>query len=145
MEPAEAAPLNPVSPSGNSPKSKSKSRKSRPSASAYVVRLELPPEKRSMVAELASRFEGKAFVPTIGDVRDFFLFYEIDGGRLKSRSGAMVRIFKVLASMEESEIKRILDDQLFSGPARMEPIADAIRRAPYRSPYRFRGGREMIE
>ena len=40
----------------------------------------------------------------------------------------MVRIFKALAGMDETEIKRILDDRLFSGPARMEPIADAIRR-----------------
>ena len=40
----------------------------------------------------------------------------------------MVRIFKALASMDETEVKRILDDRLFSGPSRMEPIADAIRR-----------------
>ena len=33
-----------------------------------------------------------------------------------------------LASMDETEVKRILDDRLFSGPSRMEPIADAIRR-----------------
>ena len=81
-----------------------------------------------MVIELASRFEGKTFVPTIGDVRNFFLFYGIDAGRLRSRGGAMVRIFKTLAGMEEKEVKRILDDRLFSGPSRMEPIADAIRR-----------------
>ena len=81
-----------------------------------------------MVIELASRFEVKTFVPTIGDVRNFFRFYEIDGGRLRSRGAAMVRIFKALASMDETEVKRILDDRLFSGPSRMEPIADAIRR-----------------
>ena len=109
-------------------KKKSRSPRSRPSATTYAERLDVTPEKRSMVIELASRFEVKTFLPTIGDVRNFFRFYGIDGGRLRSRVGAMARIFQALASIDEAELKRILDDRLFSGPSRMEPIADAIRR-----------------
>ena len=123
---------NQVPKSKNSAESKSTSPKSRPTASVYAAKLELPLEKRRMIAELAYRFEVKTFVPTIGDVRNFFVFYGIDGGRLKSRAAAMVRVFKILANMDKEEIKRILDDQLFSGPARMEPIADAIRRASHK-------------
>lgn len=105
--------------------------KSRRSASMYAAKLELAPQKRKMVIELASRFEVKTFMPTIGEVRNFFRFYGLDGERLRSRRGAMVRIFKALASMDEAEVKRILDNQLFSGPSRLEPIADAIRRASH--------------
>ena len=124
---AEAA-RDRVPKSGDLAKSQSMSPRARPPASTYAAKLELAPEKRSLVIELASRFEAKTFVPTMGDVRNFFRFYGIDGGRLRSRGAAMVRIFKALASMDETEVKRILDDRLFSGPSRMEPIADAIRR-----------------
>ena len=115
--------------SGNSARLKSASSRPRSSASMYAAKLELPSEKHSMVIELASRFDNRTFVPTIGDVRNFFRFYRIDTARLKSRGQTMVRVFKALASMDETEIKQILDDRLFSGPSRMEPIADAIRRA----------------
>lgn len=129
MEQTEGDVRHCLSKSDDSTKSKPISPSTRRSASAYAAKLELPPETRSMIIELASRFEAKTFVPTIGDVRNFFRFYGMDGGQFKSRTAAMGRIFKVLASMDGKEIKRILDDQLFSGPARLEPIADAIRRA----------------
>ena len=79
IEQADAA-RNRVSKSGNLAKSKSMSPRSRPSASRYVAKLELAPEKRTMVIELASRFEVKTFVPTIGDARNFFRFYGIAVG-----------------------------------------------------------------
>lgn len=128
MQQASHTTRNCVSKSGSSVRMKSKSSRSRPSASMYAAKMKLAPGKHGMVIELASRFEDKTFVPTIGDVRNFFLFYGIKSSRLRSRGSSMVRIFKALASMEETEIKRILEDRLFSGPSRMEPIADAIRR-----------------
>ena len=98
-------------------------------ASEYVAKMELCSEKEPIVVELADKFEKKVFLPTFGDIRNFCQIYGIDEPASKSRTSALSRVFKFIASMETNEIQRILDDDMFSGPSRLEPIADAIRRS----------------
>ena len=97
-------------------------------ASQYVAKMELPSEKEAPVIELAGRFEDKSFLPTFGDIANFCQIYGIDELASKSRASAIPRVFKFLAAMEPGDIRRIIYDGLFSGPSRLGPIADAIRR-----------------
>ena len=108
---------------------KARKRRSKPIASEYAAKMELTPDKKSSVCALAERFERKDFLPTLGDIRNFCDMYGIDVPASKTRASAIPRVFKFLANeMEADEVQRILDYELFSGPSRLGPIADAIRR-----------------
>ena len=100
------------------------------SAPDYVAKMDYDLEKSpaSALLELAKRFQDKTFLPTFGDIRNFCQVYGIDVPASKSRASAVPRVFKFMAKMDSSEIQRIVDDRLFSGPARLGPIADAIRK-----------------
>lgn len=113
-----------------SPKNSAKAtpKKKKTTAPEYVAKMELPSEKKRGMAELAKRFEEKSFLPSFGSIREFCLVYRIVEPASKSRVSALPRVFKFIATMETSNIQRILDDGLFSGPARLGPIADAIMR-----------------
>jgi hypothetical protein len=102
-------------------------RKSRVTAPEHVAKMDLPAEKEKAVAELARRFEDKAFMPTFGDIANFCQIHGVDEPASRSRASAIPRVFKFIASMEADEIQRLLDLRMFSGPARLGPIADAIR------------------
>ena len=104
-------------------------RKRRPKATAseIVAKMNLSAEKGTAVAELARRFEDKAFLPTFGDISNFCQIHGIVEPASRSRASAIPRVFKFIASMEAEEIQRLLDLRLFSGPSRLGPIADAIR------------------
>ncbi len=107
---------------------KPKKRRAKATAPEYVSKLELSSEKMAPVADLAERFERKAFLPTFGDIAHFCHTYGIEVPASKTRASAIPRVFKHIALLEAEEIQRILDDGLFSGPSRLGPIADAIRR-----------------
>lgn len=112
---------------GADKKKKPKKRSVKTTAPEYVSKLELA-SKKAPVVDLAERFERKAFLPTFGDIARFCQLYGIEVPASKTRASAIPRVFKHIASMETEEIQRILDDGLFSGPSRLGPIADAIRR-----------------
>ena len=108
---------------------KSKKRSVKATAPEYVSsKLDLASEKIAPVVDLAERFEHKAFLPTFGDIAHFCQTYGIEVPASKARASAIPRVFKHIALMETKEIQRMLDDGLFSGPSRLGPIADAIRR-----------------
>ena len=94
----------------------------------YVAKMDVPADNRWAIAELARRFQSRAFLPTFGDIRDFCAVYGIEEPKSKSRAGAVPRVFKFLAAMDAEEVKRIVHDELYSGPTRLGPIADAIRK-----------------
>ncbi len=104
------------------------SRRAKVMAVEYASRLDLPPEKKRVVVELAERFEDKLFLPTFGDIANFCGIYGIDTPTSRSRASAIPRVFRLIAAMETDKIQRILDSGMFSGPSRLGPISDAIRR-----------------
>ena len=97
-------------------------------APEYVAKMDVSAEKAPALVELARRFDEKSFLPSFGDVSFFCLNYRIEEPLSKSRDSAIPRVFKSLAAMDAGELQRILDLGLFSGPSRLGPIADAIRR-----------------
>ena len=120
-----------------SSKNSARAKTKKTTAPEYVAKMDLPSEKKRGMAELAERFEEKSFLPSFGSIRKFCRIYRIVEPASKSRVSALPRIFKFIATMETSDIQRILDSGLFSGPSRLGPIADAILRngrgAAYRS------------
>lgn len=122
-----------------SPKNSAKAKpgKKKTTALEYVAKMDLPSEKKRELAELAKRFEKKAFLPSFGDIREFCRIYRIAEPASKSRVSALPRVFKFIATMETSKIQRILDDGLFSGPSSLGPIADAIMRNGRGAAYRL--------
>ena len=98
-------------------------------AMTYVARMNLSPQRQRTLEEIAERYDLRAFLPTFGDISRFCQSHGIDVPLSRTRANAIPRIFKFLAwEMEIGEIQRILDDGMFSGPSRLGPIADAIRR-----------------
>ena len=126
---AQSAPraVNGMDKSAKTKKPRKRNRK--PNAVEYAAKMELPPDKRDAVAALAERFERKDFLPTFGDIRHFCQIYGIDVPASKTRASAIPRVFKFIATeMDAKEAQKILNDGMFSGPSRLGPIADAIRR-----------------
>ena len=106
------------------------SRSPRPklSATAYVAKLDIPLDNQAIVVELARRFESKDFLPTFGDIANFCQTNGLETPKSKTRIGAIPRIFKLMATMDSSRTQAILDADMYSGPSKLGPIADAIRR-----------------
>jgi len=100
----------------------------RTTAASYVDRMDLPRIVRAPLAELAARFDDRGFLPTIGDVRNFLLFCDYHGSVPKNRGAAVPCVFKLLARMDPARVIDIRDERMFSGPASMVSIADAIGR-----------------
>ncbi len=98
------------------------------SASEYITSMGLPPRKVPAITELAKRFEDKTFLPTCSDIKEFWYIYGIDKPVSRSRAAAVPRVFKFIAEMKDDDIQNMLDSGMFSGPSRLGPIADAIRR-----------------
>ena len=111
----------------SSPAKRAGGSRSRPSAIDYVGRMALPPGKVQAMERAARRFEDKSFLPGAGDIREFCRVYGIDPGKSVSRTGAIPRVFTFLAAMDADRVNKMLDEGAFSGPARLGPIADAIR------------------
>lgn len=96
-------------------------------ASEYIAKMDTPAEKTLLLSELADRFENKSFLPSYGDIRNFFQINGIEEPASGSRNAAIPRIFRFVSSMTVDEIRNLLDGGMFSGPSQLGPIADAIR------------------
>lgn len=103
-------------------------RKVKITASAFVSKLEVSTEARSLLEELATRYENKEFLPTVGEIRNFCTIHGIDVSTSISRVAAVPRIFKYLSRLDSQEIQSMLRTNSYSGPTQLGPIAEAIRR-----------------
>lgn len=104
-----------------------KTSKPRLTAIEYVRKMSLTADQAETMDRAAEAFERGAFLPTVGDIRSFCETYGIEEPKSKSRVAGIPRIFKFLVTMQLADIQRMLDDGMFSGPAELGPIADAIR------------------
>lgn len=102
--------------------------KPKPTAPAYVAKMELPADKQQVVGELAERFERKDFLPSFGDIAHFCEAYGVELPSSRTRASAIPRIFKFIAELDTAEIQKISDSGMFTGPSQLAHIADAIRR-----------------
>ena len=144
-EPANESNGQPLSPGAASKcapaphATESAQRRSKTTSVEYVAKMELPDELQRPMFDAAERFQNKTFLPTMGDVRHFCEVHGITPPSSSSRSSAIPRVFQFLSTRNADEIEAILNGGMFSGPARLGPIADAIREAgrnrPRRTPF----------
>ena len=88
--------------------------------------MDLPSDRKSILVQAAEQFERRLFLPTIGDIRNFWSVYRVEAQMPSSRAVGIPRIFKFMSSMDPKEVARILNARAFSGPAKLGPIAEAI-------------------
>lgn len=100
---------------------------SKSSAVNYVEKMTLPQEKAEVMKCAAQRFEEGGFLPTIADIREFCRIHDVELGKSVSRMSSIPRVFTFLAVMDSARIEKLLEEGAFSGPARLAPLADAIR------------------
>ncbi len=131
--------------SNDRPAKKASPRKPRVTASAYVDKMNIHRDSYPAIAELAKRFENKGFLPSWHDVDNFCRMYEIETPASKSRSNAIPRVFKHLATMDVEEVQKILDYGMFSGPSKLAPISEAIRRYGRAASYRAAASKSSSE
>lgn len=91
----------------------------------YVHAMEVSAERVAVVRRAAEEFARRPFLPRLGDVRGFCGAYGIEES--KSRASGIPRTFKFRVTMAVAEVEKMLNARLFSGPAQLVPIADAIR------------------
>ena len=102
------------------------SKKKNLSAVEYVLKMDLPADRKSILVQAAEQFQRRLFLPTIGDIRNFWSVYRVEAQMPSSRAVGIPRIFKFMSSMDPKEVARILNARAFSGPAKLGPIAEAI-------------------
>ena len=107
-------------------RTKARRGKRRVTAPEYVRKLDLSSQRAKVLHALATKFEEKSFLPRFRDIADFCETYEVAVPASTGRAGAVPRVFKALAAMDLAEVQRILDDDMFAGPSRLKPLADAI-------------------
>lgn len=115
--------------SGERGKPKTGRSRARPTALDYIDRMDVETSKKAALVELGRRFQNKTFLPNFGDIRNFCQIYGVEEPASKSRTSAMPKIFEFIASMSVGDIKRMVDEDMFSGPSRLGPIAEAIRKS----------------
>lgn len=108
---------------------KPRKRKTKITALEYVAKMDLPADHKRLMEEAADRFCAKSFLPTIGDIRNFCEIYQIALPKSGSRASAIPRVFRFLAAMDTGELRTMLDNGSFSGPARFGLVSEAIMRA----------------
>ena len=123
-------------------KIQSKGEKRSLSAVEYVLKMDLASERKSIMVRAAEQFQHRLFLPTIGDIREFWSVYRIETQIPSSRAAAIPRVFKFMSDMDPKEVAQILKSKAFSGPARLGPIAEAIEN---RSRERLRDSQRDME
>ncbi len=119
-----------LAPSNQIPKScTGQPKKTKITALEYVSKLDVDHEIKVLLKEAASEYESKSFLPTVGEIKNFCVIQGINVPASHSRATAIPRIFKHLSQLSPQEIRSMLQSRVFSGPTRLAPIADAIRRS----------------
>ena len=105
---------------------KSKSRVRR-DALAIVQSLNVADEgKKSILMNLAARFEAKEFMPNSNSVRAFLQDRGTEASHIKSRQQSASAVFRNLAEMGIEDLREIHDRGLYGPPKTLKGIADAI-------------------
>ncbi len=94
-----------------------------------VVDMSISQEKKSLLLNLAERFDQGSAFPKIADVRAFLISHRQDPREIKTRAQAFKRMLPVLARMSEKGLQKVISRSHYSGPAELEAISEAIRGA----------------
>ena len=107
---------------------KSRRTRARMTAVTFAENLDVSEETRRLLTQLAEKYDAYEFLPTISDIKEFCLNYDLNLNTKPSRRTAISRIFRHLSRIPSTELHDMIRSNLFSGPTRLGPISDAIRR-----------------
>ncbi|OPY73635.1 MAG: hypothetical protein A4E62_00400 [Syntrophorhabdus sp. PtaU1.Bin002] len=96
-------------------------------ASTMAAKVNLPPAQKQLVQLLAAKYDKKQFLPTSGDIRYFFEVHGEAVPPVKQRSEAFRKVLRLLSSMPESALRKMIDSGAHSGPSSLAPLSDAMR------------------
>lgn len=99
----------------------------KPTAAMMAAKISLPPEQKQLVQMLAVKFDSKQFLPTAGDIKYFFEVYGEEIPLVKQRIESFRRVLRLLSSLPEGVLKKMIDDEAHSGPSSLAPLSDAMR------------------
>lgn len=111
------------------PGSETHGKRSSPRLTAAIMadKVNLPPGQKQLVQMLAVKFDSKQFLPTSGDIKYFFEVHGEATPPSKQRIESFRRVLRVLSSLPEGALKKMVDDDAHSGPSSLAPLSDAIR------------------
>jgi hypothetical protein len=81
----------------------------------------------SDILDLATKFDRKDFLPSIGDIREFLTMTGNSVEGVNSRTEGFRYLLPVLAQLPPERLKQLASSNSYSGPAQLGPLADAIR------------------
>ncbi|MFL6845933.1 MAG: hypothetical protein ACJ8ER_13760 [Allosphingosinicella sp.] len=122
--------LDSLVPEQERPRANAKRRADRPqqrTPTDQVKMLKLPRDKKRVLLEMAIDFENKKYLPTISDARNHLEMLGLDGGAIKSRTESFKALLPILVDMPPEALERTRRRGGQGGPARLGPLADAIR------------------
>ncbi len=99
----------------------------KPTASTMAAKVSLPPSQKQLVLLLAARYDSKQFLPTSGDIRYFFEVHGEAVSPVRRRSETFRRVLRLLSSMPESALRKMVDSDAHGGPSSLAPLSDAMR------------------
>lgn len=98
------------------------------SALEYVEKnIKFPGIRRDLLLELASRFDQKKFLPTVGDVRNFLGPTTLNWKSIKIRDAVIPTIIAALQSLSDDKLQMMVHGSSYGGPSTLGPLADAIK------------------
>ena len=102
-------------------------RSKRPTAVEIVQRLKIPEERRPLLLTLATQFDHKTFLPSIGDVKHFLEMHGHGTDAIRQRPDAFRRVISILLNMSHESLSKWIERGAHSGPSQLGPLSDAIR------------------
>lgn len=114
-------------PNGQNPAGDKSKKRHKLSAIERVRNLvDLPEEKGLRIIEIAKRFDDKAFLPSIADVRDFLAMYGVANFNEKDRLNSFGKVLPVLQGMSLQELDVLTSGYAHLGASELGPLSAAI-------------------
>lgn len=113
--------------SGRNNEARGNRTREKPTASTMAAKVSLPPVQKELILLLAARYDSKQFLPASGDIRYFFEVHGEVVPPVKGRSETFRRVLRLLSSMPESALRKMLDSDAHGGPSSLAPLSDAMR------------------
>lgn len=92
-----------------------------------VSKMKMPEVRKALLIKLATEFECKSFLPSVGDVRNFLEMRGEEIRAINQREGAFRKVLDQLLSMPDDELNRFIRSNAHTGPSDLGPVSNAIK------------------
>jgi hypothetical protein len=101
-------------------------RSKKPSAVQLVGKTNQPEGRREFLMVIAAKYDEKRFLPTLGDVREFLAMTGDRKRPIKDRSEGFRLLLDSTKDLPLEQLEHLAASSVFSGPAQLGPLSDAI-------------------